>query len=186
MSDRIIARWQDWSGEGLEHLVLRQTASEVVAESSIIARLDGHPMALNYRIECDPSWRVRKVEVAAVGDERRIQLASDGRGNWRDGSGIAQPQFAGAIDVDISATPFTNTLPIRRLKLTQGASAEILVVYILLPAFEVMTDRQRYTALDAEGRRYRYESVDSDFTRDIDVEEHGLVVVYPGLFRRLE
>ena len=28
MVDKIIARWQDWAGEGIEHLVLRQTASE--------------------------------------------------------------------------------------------------------------------------------------------------------------
>ena len=49
-----------------------------------------------------------------------------------------------------------------------------------------MTARQRYTKLDPAGRRYRYESVDSDFTRDIEVDEHALVVTYPGLFRRLE
>ena len=186
MADKIIARWQDWSGEGVEHLVLTQNASDVIAESAIITKLDGHPMALRYRIRCDPSWQVRNVELAIIGDARRVELTRDGRGNWFDGEGIAQPQLSGAIDVDISATPFTNTLPIRRLKLARGAAAEILVVYILLPALEVLTDRQRYTSLDADGGRYRYESVDSDFTRDIDVDEHGLVVTYPGLFRRLE
>ena len=76
-------------------------------------------------------------------------------------------------------------MPIRRLALSHGKSAEILVVYILLPDLTTTTDRQRYTRLDAEGRRYRYDSLDSDFTRDIDVDEHGLVVLYPGLFRRI-
>ena len=124
MADKIIARWQDWSGEGVEHLVLTQNASDVIAESAIITKLDGHPMALRYRIRCDPSWQVRNVELAIIGDARRVELTRDGRGNWFDGEGIAQPQLSGAIDVDISATPFTNTLPIRRLKLARGAAAE--------------------------------------------------------------
>jgi hypothetical protein len=52
-----------------------------------------------------------------------------------------------------------------------------------LPIASITTDRQRYTCLEA-GRRYRYESVDTDFTRDIEIDDHGLVVTYPGLFRR--
>jgi hypothetical protein len=86
--------------------------------------------------------------------------------------------------VDLSITPFTNTLPIRRLSLPTGQTAEILAVYIQLPSLAITTDRQRYTCLEA-GKRYRYESVDSDFTRDVEVDEHGLVVTYPGLFRRV-
>jgi hypothetical protein len=46
------------------------------------------------------------------------------------------------------------------------------------------TDPQRYTCLEPL-KRYRYESIDSDFTRDIEVDRSGLVVTYPGLFRRL-
>lgn len=185
MADEIIARWQDWAGDGIEHLVLRQTSSEVVAESAVITKLDGKPLALRYRIRCDLNWRVRKVELARIGDDRQIELASDGVGNWLDGAGKAQPQLGGAIDIDISATPFTNTLPIRRLALPHGKSGEIIAVYILLPDLTITTDRQRYTRLDADGRRYRYESVDSDFTREIEVDEPGLVVTYPGLFRRI-
>jgi uncharacterized protein len=163
-----------WSGSGRPRITSRSF------------KLTHYPIAISYRIRCDPAWRVRKLEVAVVGEERRIALSSDGGGKWFDASAVAYPQLTGAIDIDISATPFTNTLPIRRLGLERGTPTEILVVYILMPALEVTTDRQRYTKLDWEGRRYRYESVDSDFTRDIEVDEHGLVVTYPGLFRRLE
>jgi hypothetical protein len=181
---KIVARWQDWSGQGLEHLVLAESADEVIAEAAILATSGEVDFAARYRITCDASWRVRKAEIAQVGSDHRIELMSDGTGNWVDGSGGALPQLAGAIDIDISITPFTNTLPIRRLKLQAGQSAEILAVYLQLPAFSITTDRQRYTCLEA-GRRYRYESVDSDFTRDVEVDEHGLVVTYPGLFRRV-
>jgi len=48
----------------------------------------------------------------------------------------------------------------------------------------VTIDPQRYTCLEPM-RRYRYESLDSDFTREIEVDLDGLVVVYPGLFKRI-
>ena len=94
------------------------------------------------------------------------------------------PGLDGAIDVDISATPFTNTLPIRRLQLAPGDSAEIRTAYIHLPDLEIVRDPQRYTCLEPL-RRYRYESLDSDFVREIEVDADGLVVTYPGLFKRL-
>ena len=53
-----------------------------------------------------------------------------------------------------------------------------------MPALTLTTDPQRYTCLEAR-KRYRYESIDSDFTRDIEVDNRALVVTYPGLFRRL-
>ena len=34
------------------------------------------------------------------------------------------------------------------------------------------------------GSEYLYESLDSDFTRTISVDRHGLVLHYPGLFVR--
>jgi len=183
-SNRIIARWQDWSGTGLEHLVLKETPNEVVAEAAILAKVDDEEIAVRYRILCDSSWRVRKAEIARIGDDRSVELVSDGAGNWMDAVGVAQPQLRSAIDIDISVTPFTNTLPIRRLGLKRGQSSEILVVYIQLPSLIVATDRQRYTCLE-DGRSYRYESVDSEFTRDIEVDARGLVVSNPGLFRRV-
>ena len=95
---------------------------------------------------------------------------------------MPMPEYTGAIDVDLAMTPFTNTLPIRRLGLAVGAAADIIVVYVTFPDLAVSADPQRYTRL-AE-RTYRFESLDGGFVRDIEVDEHGLVVTYPGLFRR--
>jgi hypothetical protein len=184
MSKRTIARWRDWPGKGIEHLVLREGPEDIVAEAVILGATDHEVFAARYRIVCGKSWRVRKVEIDQIGDGDAVELASDGAGNWVDGSASPLPQLASAIDIDISVTPFTNTLPIRRLGLQVGQSADILTVYIQLPGLTVATDRQRYTCLEPN-RRYRYESLDSDFTRDIEVDDHGLVVTYPGLFRRV-
>src|SRR5688572_24203987 len=179
MSRTIVARWQDWSGHGLEHLVLDVGPDGIVAEAALLGTVDGVIFAARYRIVCDRSWRVRRAEIGVIGDDRPVELTSDGAGNWTDGSATPLPQLAGAIDIDLSATPFTNTLPIRRLSLVTGQSATILVVYVHFPDLTITTDAQRYTCL-APGRRYRFESVDGDFARDIDVDGDGLVVTYPG------
>ena len=89
-----------------------------------------------------------------------------------------------AIDIDISITPFTNTLPIRRLNLQRGQSEEIRAVYIRLPSLAITTDRQQlYVSLGRKTVSIRIGR--SDFTRGIEVDGHGLVVTYPGLFRRV-
>jgi hypothetical protein len=184
MSKPLVARWQDLDGKGIEHLVLREGAREIVAESVVVGSADSAPFALRYRVRCDKSWRVRSAEVGLIGSDRAVEIAGDGKGNWSDASGKRLPKLAGAIDIDLSATPFTNTLPIRRLKLRAGQSAEIVTVYILVPALTMSTDPQRYTCLEPL-KRYRYESIESDFTREIEVDRRGMVVTYPGLFRRL-
>jgi hypothetical protein len=184
VNKRIIVRWQDWSCKGIEHLVLRESSEGIVAEAAILGTTDDEVFAAHYRILCDREWRVRKVEIGQIGHEGAVELESDGAGNWIDGSATPLPQLAGAIDIDISVTPFTNALPIRRLRLQAAQSADILAVYVQLPGLTVTTDRQRYTCLEPN-RLYRYESLDSEFNRDIEVDDDGLVVTYPGLFRRV-
>src|SRR5690348_8977858 len=184
MSKGIIARWQDWQGKGIEHLVLDEGSDCITAEAVVFGTTNGEVFAARYRILCDTCWRARKIVIAQTGEASTIELESDGAGKWIDESATPLPRLAGAIDIDISITPFTNTLPIRRLGLQTGQSENIVVVYVQLPGLSVTTDRQRYTCLELN-RRYRYQSMDSDFTRDIEVDDHGLVVTYPGLFRRM-
>ena len=80
-------------------------------------------------------------------------------------------------------TPFTNTLPIRRLNLKKGQAHDVVTVYVHFPELAISADPQRYTCLEPM-KLYRYESLDSDFVREIEVDPDGLVVSYPGLFRR--
>lgn len=184
MTRVITARWRDWAGEGLQHLVLTQGPDAIVAEAVVVGEEEGERFGARYRITCDQAWRTRRVEVDMTGTDRRLDLHGDGAGHWRDGGGKPLPELDGAIDVDLPLTPFTNTLPIRRLDLAAGQSADLRMVYIVLPAFAVTVDPQRYVCLEPL-RRYRYESLDSDFVREVEVDPDGLVVMYPDLYRRV-
>jgi len=179
----ITAIWKGWNGESREYLTLRESVENITAESLIISDGGGRPFAARYAIECDAGWRVRSVSVDLVGEGRGIHLRRDGDGTWHGGS-VELPGLKGAIDVDIFPTPFTNTIPIRRLGLGAGQSADITAAYITLPEMSVTSDPQRYTCIEPL-RFYRFESPGSDFARDVEVDGDGLVVSYPGLFRRV-
>ena len=176
-----VLRWEDWSGRGLQHLVLTEGAEAIEAEAVCVP--GDASFAARFRIRCDAAWRCRELRIDLVGG-RALDLRADGDGRWTDGAGAPLPALAGAIDVDLPITPFTNTLPIRRLRLAAGQAAEIAVAYVRPPDLTVEIDHQRYTCL-APLRRYRYEAVDGTFTSEIEVDDHGLVLTYPDLFRRV-
>jgi uncharacterized protein len=130
---------------------------------------------------------VREVRVATPDSERPIlELLADGEGRWKRRGGEPLPELDGCIDVDISATPFTNTLPIRRLGLEPGESEVLAVTYIRIPESLVGPERQRYGCLEArvDGGLYRFEALPSGFAAELPVDADGLVIDYPGLFRR--
>ncbi len=179
----IKARWQNWEGNAAEDMVLNEAKEGIFVESTI-TNIGKENFTVRYTITCDVSWKVKEFTVELVGKGKKIQLESDGLGHWSDDTGIIT-KLNGAIDIDISATPFTNTLPIRRLKLSAGQSAEISVVYITVLEFDISLDRQKYTCI-IPNRLYRYESLESDFVREIEVDENGLVLLYPGLFKRIQ
>jgi hypothetical protein len=173
--------WVDDSGTGFENLVVTYGAGRITAAGHVVGPAET-PFEVDYLVQCDESWRTRLVRVTDAAHGRYATLYGDGEGNWTDESGNAVSAAAGAIDVDISATPFTNTLPIRRVALPIGRHIDVVTAYIAIPELVVSGEVQRYTRI--AHRTYRFESRDSDFTRDITVDGEGFVLDYPGLFTR--
>lgn len=177
-------------GVGLEHLHLTERSFNVTADSLVIGVHKGEPYRLRYRVACDTEWQTRYVHLALLLVEEEdwsLALSGDGRGHWQDGRGHRLVEFDGCIDIDITSTPFTNTLPIRRLRLRPGQSSDLSMLYVNVPEMKIERSHQRYTCLrsDATGGVYRFQTLDYDFTADLTVDETGLVVDYPGLFRRI-
>ena len=176
--------WQGTTFPSLEHCRIDVGADAITVDGMVVA-LDGAPIRLRYRIACDPSWTVRRLDVTEFESGAELAFESDGAGHWTDGAGRSLPALDGCVDVDLTATPFTNTLPIRRLELQPGDARDLRMVYVLLPEMAVQPSEQRYTCLErgTSGGRYRYES--GDFSVDLPVDADGLVVDYPGYWRRI-
>ena len=178
--------WQALHFTGLEHLTLTPEAVGLQARSAIVGLDDGQGYRLDYRVSCDAGMRVREARLAIDGGVS-LHLLSDGQGAWTDAAGQPLPALAGCIDIDISATPFTNTLPIRRVAWRAGQSEAFRMAFITVPSLALSVEPQRYTCLrqGGDGALFRFESLDGGFTADLPVDADGLVLDYPGLFRRL-
>ncbi|MFZ5791403.1 MAG: putative glycolipid-binding domain-containing protein [Pseudomonadota bacterium] len=181
--------WASWEGPGLEQMRLRLDATESVAHGLVMGVADGLPFRLHYKIKWGADWHTRKVvlELHTLQGVRELSLKSDGRGHWRDEHGDPLPELDSCLDVDISVTPFTNTLPVRRLDLEPGRSAELRVVYIAVPALTAKPAEQRYRCRERKSGRQlvTYEGLSTGFKADLELDADGLVIDYPGIFRRL-
>ena len=186
----IEALWAAWEGPGLEHLRLGVDGDGARADSVIIALDDaGRPFRARFAIETDAGWRVRRARIELLGDPApALDLRADGLGHWTDAvTGAARP-LDGCLDIDVYPSPFTNTLPIRRLPAPAvGAPVAHAVAYVALPELTVRPAPQEYTLLERrpDGARWRFRSLDSGFTAELAVDAAGLVRDYPGIARRL-
>ncbi|CAN5913885.1 putative glycolipid-binding domain-containing protein [soil metagenome] len=177
--------WSSGDAIGSEYLSLQSSAEGVSAESVCFANGEVQPSRVRYRVVCDSLWRVRDVTVAVerpFGAPHKLHLISDGEGQWHSGEGEPLTNLEGCIDIDPSCSPVTNTLPIRRHDVQPEQVEGIRVTFIHVPSLAVEPWNQRYTGIS--GRSVRYETVDDDFRRDLEIDSDGLVVEYPGLFTR--
>jgi hypothetical protein len=192
--ERRAAIWTPRDEAGTEVLSLIQQENTTVAAGLIVSR-EAVLFRADYTILYDSKWCTRGVGIFLLKDfnqavdnsSRTLVIKADGLGHWTTGEGEPVPLLDGCLDVDISASAFTNTLPIRRLNLAVGESAELIVAYIALPELTLRVDKQRYTFLERRELNdvYRYEGLTTDFVADIVVDRDGLVVDYPGLFKRV-
>lgn len=175
-ADGHVARWSTWDGEGVEELTLvweneGWTATGQVGRENV-----------QYVLRISPTWQIRQMLLFRDLDEPDLWLATDGHSRWGEMNGEHRTELDGCTDIDLACTPFTNTLPIRRLPLDVGHTADISVAYVDVETLSVRPDRQRYTRLGTH--RWEFTQLDSGWTQQFDVDEHGLVLDYPTLFRR--
>ncbi len=177
--------WEQLLGRGLEHLVL--TAGESVeADGVAVGMLKEHTYRIHYHVVCDANWNAIQFSVESLSGERRISMRRRGD-DWLDEQGRIQAALSGCTDVDIMVTPFTNTLPIRRLGLRPGRATQISVAYVRVPELNVSRADQVYTCLQTQGESsvVKYQQPSSGFEADLKVDADGLVTDYPGIFRMI-
>ena len=172
-----VARWATWDGDGEETTTILWE-NEGFTVSGEIGREN-----VQYVLRLSPTWQVRQFLLFRDLEEPDLWLATDGSGRWGEMNGAHRTELDGCYDIDLACTPFTNTLPIRRLPLHEGHAAELPVVYVDPETLGVRPDLQRYTRISSH--RWLFEQVETGFSAELEVDEFGLVLDYPTLFRRL-
>jgi hypothetical protein len=137
------------------------------------------PIEIRYAVTVDSAWVTTDVEVLVAFAGGELRELTELRAMW---SGTARPPgYSDCVDVDLSFTPATNTLPIRRLALDIGEEAAIHVAWLVWPELTVQRVLQRYTRLAED--RYRY--AQDEFEAELTVDRQGLVLEYEGLWRAI-
>ncbi|MFC4712943.1 putative glycolipid-binding domain-containing protein [Planococcus dechangensis] len=173
--------WENRDTFGCELLKLSMAEQAIHINSTVMTIGESGPIEMHYQLELDLKWKIKHVHMQSEGTA--LHLISTRQSEWIDENGKRMDALTGAIDIDISATPFTNSLPINRYDWKLGQARDFEMVYIQVPLMAVRKVRQTYILLDGkETRTFQYRS--GDFQSVITVDEYGLVTNYPGLFTR--
>lgn len=193
--------WTRRDTAGAEHALVT-TSAGLYARGTALA-VDPIAYSCRYELQTDQDGVTAHFDVTAEGAgwlrSLRLELAA---GRWRATTaeqgdldaaltaagharaglpGIEDPdRLFGAYDVDLTGSPLTNTLPIRRLGLATaeaGVAHRVSVAWVLLPSLEVIQADQIYTALGDGRVRFANET----FSADLSVDAEGFVSDYPGL-----
>ncbi len=142
---------------------------------------EGVPCRLEYLIACSFGWQTLHARIAGwIGTKAvRLNLVVDSAHRWRL-NGENCPGVDGCIDLDLGFSPATNTLPIRRLGLEIGESAQVTAAWLQFPQLTLQPLVQGYRR--TADRKYRYEALGGTFTAELEVSPNGMVVRYPGLW----
>jgi hypothetical protein len=175
--------------DGFESVFLRADASGCRLEGATAAVEDGDAWVVRYDIELDDRWITRTARIwarSARGVHER-ELGLDDQGRWQV-DGRRAPELDGLVDVDLESSACTNTIPIHRLALEPGRSAEAPAVYVRALDLGVERLDQTYAradAGDAERRVYDYRADRFGYAGPLVYDRAGLVVDYPGIATRV-
>ena len=175
--------WKGFDDESLEFCRI-DFQELITVKSTIVGCSADVPFKVDYELEMSTDWIISNFSIKAYLDniEHAISLNHNGYGNWFR-NGLEWKHLEGCLDIDISLTPFTNSLPINRIKSGLHEKTSIQVVYIDVLSFDIRKEFQYYQLL--ESSKYNFSNNDGSFTADIIVDELNLVKHYPGLFERL-
>lgn len=167
-----------WPGHESARLLALDNAWQLEGAATFLHETE--PCCLDYVITCDSSWSSRRATVTGWIGNRAIDTTIDVTDGIWTMNGVEQRQVPDCIDVDLNFSPSTNLLPIRRLNLDVGQSADVRTAWLRFPSFALELLEQRYTRVAED--RVRYESFTTNFTAELRVSPNGFVLDYENIW----
>ena len=172
-----LVQWRRVDGDGLETVTLRWENEGFTVNGEV-----SHGR-IQYVMRLSATWQLRQFLLFRDLEDPDLWLATDGSGRWGEMNGAHRTELDGAYDIAMRCTPFTHTLPIRRLPLLDGHTADLPVVLVDPETLEVRTTLHRYTRLDH--RHWRHEESEHGPEIEFEVDEFGLVLDLAPHFLRV-
>lgn len=173
-------RWRRVDQAGLEVARIDIEKHGVTVASTLVDAGET-PFSLRYIWTLTPQWRTRALRIEHMnGDDRWLTIERASDSSWRLDNKPA-PQLDGCDELDLSATPFCNSLAMRRL----GRDGALMAAYINGADMSVTPSRQRYEKISDRHWRHYDLGVAAGFSANLHLDGDGLVKTYEGLFEAL-
>lgn len=164
--------------EGTDRCTLSRLDSGWMLVGQAIWHDDGTDNLLSYDVRCAPDWQSLSADVAGEVDGRSIALKLLKTDHGWTLNGVLQPCGADCIDLDLSFTPATNLLPLRRCDLGPAKKARVRAAWLTPKLGSVEPLSQMYTGISSD--RVQYSS--ATFEAELTVHPSGFVTHYPDIW----
>ncbi len=172
----------DDEGHSIARLEQRADGWWTVGEEVLLAPEGA--IGCRFEVQLGSDWLPITVSALAMGPHglARLELRRDVSGHWSGPDGEID-DLRGCLDVDIAATPLTNTYPIRRYaELVIGDSRTARAAWVEVPGLRVEPVEQTYTRIGPNEWTY---GDPKHGTFRITVDDDGLVMDYEGFAERV-
>jgi len=171
-----------WKGkQTLETFSLEDHQVVKIGGGIISGMVDNQPLKMKYQVTLDEDFQVQSVKIEIPGRAKSFLLLNlDQFGRWFNESNQHLPELDGCLDIDISVTPFTNTLAIKRLGMRGKEMEQLNVVYIKVPELNISRVLQEYSKISAT--HYHFNDLHSGFQSELWVDEDSMVTSFANHF----
>lgn len=179
MEQEVLRRWRRLDEPGLELMHLVESGDDIRVTSDLV-HAGENPFGMRYSWLLDRRWRTQSLQMAVRrnGQDRVCHVERIGTAAWSV-DGQPRPDLNGCVELDLSATPFCNSLAIHHL---QARTGELVVSFVQLPELSIAPSLQHYEAMGPRQWRYVDLGVAKGFTAVLNFDQEGLIQHYEGLF----
>lgn len=181
MADIYQAFWTRIDKPGNDACTLESDGQGWVLHGTAVYRDHDVVQTLQYRVDCDRNWEAQRGHIHHLAGPvvHEYIMARDGR-SWQL-NGDAIPSVDGLLDLDLSFTPATNYLQLRRLNLAQAEKVDAPAVWFNVDRLSLSRLNQVY---ERRGdRTVWYEAPDEGYSALLELDDTGFIRHYPHLWR---
>ena len=150
--------WKGLYYHCMENCVVESSTAGHEIKSTIIGYHEQQAFQVDYHIHTSDNWEIGFASIRARVNEVIDTTILEIKNGECFLNGEKKIAFEGFVFIDISLTPFTNTLPINCLQLRLKERQVIEVIYFDILGKEIKPVKQVYTRLSKY--RYLYENYD--------------------------
>lgn len=181
MNEVVTARWKRLDQPGTDTARLLHARDQWILEGEAAFEHEGAACRLSYLIVCRRDWITERAEIRGTAGKKAVSLeiSADAARRWTM-NGRPVPATDGCVDLDLSFTPATNVIAIRRLGLALDQRAQVRSAWLLFPDLDLKPLAQTYRRLSPTTYDYRSEA----YAAPLVADDYGFVMDYPGLWAR--